>query len=172
METLASRTALAKAALRQAAPRIVRLQAQAGLALVTLRIQRDGLVGKVYSSHLVPTWWFANKALNSGGRAYIKKNRLGTWAGLRGAEGLPTDRVTLTHRGLMFRSLTPTEGVASGTVYTSQVVASNAESAQVLGYNQQRYGDFLQPLPSEAAQVAQVGKIELDKIVNQYLGNK
>lgn len=172
METLASRTAQAKAALRLAAPRIVRLQAQTGLALVTLRIQRDGLPGKSYSSNLVPTYWFAKKAINSGGPAYVKKNKLGTWGGFRAAQGLPSDRVTLTYTGAMFRSLTPTEGVAVGTVFTAQVVASNAESAQVLGYNQARYGDFLQPSAAEAAQVAQVGKVELDKVVNLYLGAK
>lgn len=172
METLTARAAQAKAALRQAAARIVRLQAQTGLALVTLRIQRDGLPGKAYSTNPVPTWWFANKVLNSSGRAYVKKNRLGTWGGFRAAQGLPSDRVTVTYTGRMFRSLTPTEGVATGTVFTSQVVASNAESAKVLGYNIEHYGDFLQPLPSEQAQVALVGKIELDKIVNQYLGNK
>lgn len=169
METLQARTEQAKVALRNDAPRIVRLQAQTGLALVIFRIQRDGL-GKPYSTNLIPTFLFAKRALNASGRAYVKANKRGTWGQFRAAQGLPSSSVNLTYTGAMFRSLNVQGGASAGTQYSARVVAADAESAQKVAFNEQRYGDFLQPNASEAADVAAVGKKEIDKVIAYYLG--
>ena len=171
METLASRTAQAKAALRLAAPRIVLAMAQTGLALVVLRVQRDG-VGVTYSTRLVSTGWFADRVLNSAGTAYIAANKRGTWGQFRAAQGLPGVQVNLTYTGATIRSLTPTAGSSNGPVSTAVLVASNAESAKVLAYTLLRYPGWLDPNAAEQAQVAAVGKVELDKVINQFLGPK
>ncbi len=165
----------ARAAILSEAPRIVEAQAQTALALVTLRVQNEGL-GVPYSQTLVPVFFFANRTLNAGGRDYIKRQQkqkgpqrgLGTYVGLRGAQGLPTASVNLTYSGRTFRSLTTLYVGVSGTIYRAALVAADAESARVVGYNQQRYGDFLAPNASELAQVQQVGQEALAAILNQY----
>lgn len=163
-------------ALRQEAPRIVLLQAQTALALVTLRIQNQGLGAYQYSATPVPVFFFAKRALNAAGRAYVQtkqkakapRDRLGTWGEFRAAQGLPSSMVTLTYTGGMFRSLTVVAAGASGAVYQAKIVAADRESAAKVAYNQARYGDFLAPLATEAAEVAQVGQVEINKVLNQY----
>ena len=167
MATLTEAIEATKADLLAAAPRIVQLQAQTQLALVTLRIQSQGLGAYHYSPSLVPTYFFAKKVLNAGGRAYIKKNRLGNWGGLRAAQGLPVDGVYLTYTGQMFRSLTSIYGGFSGTVYVGQVEASNQEEAAKVGYNMTRYGDFLAPTPSERDDIETAGARELQQIIQR-----
>ncbi len=166
MPTYQEAIAQALAAIDQEAPRIVTTQAQTQLALVTLRVQNQGLAGKHYSTKLVPTFFFAKRAFNAGGRAYVKANKKGTSEGFRAALGLYTAQVNLTFTGRMFRSLTTLYTGFSGTVYSARIVASDQESAAVVGYNMQHYGDFLAPTASEAAEVAQVGTDALIRIIN------
>ena len=175
MDTLQARHEQIKQQLRQAAPRIVQTMALSGLALVTLRIQRDGLPGKTYSTKDFPLFWFTNKALNAAGNAWLagKKKRTGAerksdpanWGGFRRAQGLPSNTVNLTYTGGMFRALHALPGSGSGTLYTAAIAASDSESTAKMQYNMARYGDFLEPMPAEAAQVQRVGAIELDKII-------
>lgn len=154
-----------KNAVNAAAPGLVRQQASAALALARLRVQRQGIAGAHYSTNLMPTFYFANEALNAGGRAYIAKNKLGNWQGLRAAEGLQTGYVDLTHSGRMFNSLTVAPGTDSGPVFTARVVASDQEGAEKVKRNRARYGDFLALLPAEAAEVAQVAQVAIARIL-------
>lgn len=167
METLAERIARQKAQLQAAGPRIVLLQATTGLALIRLRIQRDGLPGKRYSTQLVPTFLFGNKALNAAGRDYVKRNKLGTWGGFRAAQGLQSAVVDLTYSGRMFNSLNAANSGGGGSVFTAKLVAADQESARKLGYNQRRYGDFLQPSAQETRLVGEAGAREIQRILSQ-----
>lgn len=172
MSTLAEAIAAVRTALPTEAPRIVQTMAQTSLALVTSRVQNQGL-GVPYSQNPVPVYLFADKALNAGGKAYVKQQQkqakgLGTWAGFRGAQGLPTGSVNLTYSGRMFRALTTVYVGSSGTVYSAQITSADDETARLVGYNTLRYGDFLAPTASEQATVQQVGQGELEKIVSQY----
>jgi hypothetical protein len=168
METLQAQVAACKQAIQAAAPRIVETQAQTALALVTLRIQNDGLTGARYTEKSVPRFFFASRAFNAGGRAYAKEKKKGTYPGFKAALGLRSDVVTLTFTGRMFRSLTTVYAGFTGTVYTAKIVASDQEEADKVGYNMDRYGDFLAPDAAEAADVAQVGQVELAKIIQQF----
>lgn len=168
MATLTEAVEAAKAELLAAAPRIVLTQAQAQLALVTLRVQNEGLPGTRYSTKQVPTFFFAKRAFNAGGRAYVKANRKGTNEGFRAALGLYTAAVNLTFTGRMFRSLTTIYGGFSGTVYMGQIVASDRESAAKVGYNMGRYGNFLAPTATEAAEIEAVGTRELERIIQRH----
>jgi hypothetical protein len=159
--------AQAKAAILAAAPRIAETQAQTVLALATYRIQNQGLAGARYSGTVVPIWFFKDKAFNAGGRGYIKANKKGTYQGFKAALGLPSDYVTLTLTGRMFRSLTTLSASASGTVYSSRIAAADQASAKVVQYNIVRYGDFLKPTEAEAAEAQAVGQAEVDKILKQ-----
>lgn len=165
METLDQRLARGAEAIRLAGPRLALLKATVLLALITLRVQSEGLVGYRYSTNPVPTYFFKKEVLNAGGRAYIKKNRSGTWAGLRAAEGLPVDAVYLTHSGRMIRSLTATEAAASGAVFYAQIVAADRESARKVEYNIQRYGNWLKPTPSEEAEANAAVAAEVNRIL-------
>ncbi|MGI4735035.1 MAG: hypothetical protein ACRYG7_07645 [Janthinobacterium lividum] len=174
--TLQDACLAAAADLRAAGPRLVQTEAQTLLALATLRVQNDGLSGRHYSSNPVPVFFFTNKALNAGGRDYIKQQQkvkgkqkgLGTWAGLRAAEGLPTDNVNLTHSGRMFRSLATIYSGFSGNIYTASIVSSDRESAKVVQYNIERYGNFLAPTPSETAEATTVTNQEVTSILGAY----
>lgn len=165
MQAFATLLAAQKAALLAAAPRITETYAQTLLALVTLRVQRDGLTGKLYSSRLGPTYGLADKALNAAGRAYVKTNKLGNWAGFRAAQGLPVGAVNLTHTGGMFRALTTVPAGVNGTVYAAKVTAADAESADKVKWNQDRYGDFLRATPGELAQGAAYVQTETARVL-------
>lgn len=167
MATLLDAIEATKSDLLAAAPRIVTVQAQTQLALVTLRIQKQGLAGARYSQTQVPTFFFAKRAFNAGGRAYVKANKKGTYAGFRAALGLPSNLVTLTFTGRMFRSLTSIYTGFTGTVYTAGIVASDQEAAALVGYNMARYGDFLAPTAAEIADIEAVGARELDLIIQR-----
>ncbi|NVO33213.1 hypothetical protein [Hymenobacter lapidiphilus] len=165
METLAARIARKKQELQAAAPRIALAMATAGLSLVRLRIERDGLPGKSYSTLTVPTFLFYNRTLNAGGRAYIKQNKRGTWGALRGAQGLPSDRVTLGYTNRMWNSLTATGSGATGTVFTARVVSTDREGADRVRYNRARYGDFLQPNAAETKRLGLSAEREITRIL-------
>lgn len=170
METLQAQAERAKLLLRQAAPGIAVVLAQTGLALVTLRIQSRGLPGRQYSTNPLPKFYF--RPINAGGRAYVKKEKKPTYKGFRAASGLPSEYVTLTYSGRTIRSLQAQGAGTSGTQYTARVVASDAESALIIGYLGKQYGDFLAPNAAEAAEVSAVGQRALDKILQQAFGPK
>jgi hypothetical protein len=167
MQTLAAQLARAKAALLSAAPRITETSLQTLLALMTLRIQRDGLPGKRYSTNQVHTSWFKGKTLNAGGPAYIKNNKLGTWEGFRGAQGLPTGQPRLSYTNAMFRALGTTAAGSTGAVFRAKLTAADAESAQKVAGNQKRYGDFLQPNTAEVAASRDYVRGETRRIIMQ-----
>ena len=165
MAALQERFAAAKQAVELAGPRLALLKATTILALVVLRIQSKGLPGRAYSTVKVPTFFFYNKTLNAGGRAYIKANKTGTWAGLRGAQGLPTSFVNLTYSGMMIRSLTATEDSASGAVFRAKLIASDEQNARLVDYNITRYGNWLLPTPSEETEANAAVVAEINRIV-------
>lgn len=166
--TLQDQLTSCKAEILAQAPRIVETQAQTQLALVTNRIQNEGLRGAFYTGKLVPRFFFASRAFNAGGRAYAKQKGKGSYSGFKSALGLKSDVVTLTFTGRMFRSLTTLYGGFAGTIYTARIVASDQESAAIVQYNIDRYGDFLRPEADEAASIAQYAQDELGRIVNHY----
>lgn len=157
----------AREALTLAGPRLALLYATTVLALVTLRVQSQGLTGKHYSASLVPTFFFGREALNAGGRNYIKKNKLGNWAGLRAAEGLQVAYVDLTHSGRMFRALTTSAAGNQGAVFFARIVAADAESASKVEHNLSRYGNWLLPTPGEAAEAMAAVNAEALRIMRQ-----
>jgi len=166
--TLQEAVAACRAALLAEAPRIVQVQAQTVLALVTLRIQSDGLAGANYTGKLVPRFFFKKKAFNAGGRAYAAEKKKGSYPGFKAALGLKSDVVTLTFTGRMFRSLQTMYTGFSGTIYTAAIVASDQESADKVRFNMDHYGDFLAPESDEAAEVAEVGRGALGRIIQQH----
>lgn len=167
--TLAQRCQQAADALRNAAPRLVLLQAQTTLALVTFEVQQHGFPGPGYSTTLIPSFLFASKAFNAGGRSYIKANKLGSYKGFRNALGLPTGFVNFTFTGRMFRSLQAVEAGTVGTAARARIVASTQEDADKVRYNTEKRGDFLAPTAAIKAEVDQVGQREITRLLDFYL---
>lgn len=165
METLSERLLRKKQEIQNAAPRLVQGMAAEGLALVRMRIERDGLPGKNYSANFVPTFLFASQTLNAAGKAYIKQNRLGNWGGLRAAQGLPSDRVTLAYTVRMWNSLSAALAGGTGTIYQAKVVSADKEGAEKVKHNKARYGDFLQPNERETKLVAASADKEIQRIL-------
>lgn len=165
MPALLQRLQAQREAVNAAAPALVRQMAATGLALRRLAVQQRGIVGAAYSSRLISTFYFQPQALNAGGRDYIKRNRLGNWAGLRAAEGLQTAFVDFTHRGRTWNSLHAQEGPGSGGVFTAPIVASDQESARILQKGFARYGNFLALEPAESAEVQQVAVVAIKRIL-------
>ncbi|OGX80830.1 hypothetical protein BEN47_06120 [Hymenobacter lapidarius] len=168
MATLQDLAQQASQGVVQAAPRLALLRAQTALALVTFRVQSQGVAGPGYSTTPVPSFLFTSKAFNAGGRAYIKKNKLGTYKGFRDALGLPTAYVNLTFTGRMFRSLQASAAGVSGAVAQARIVASTQEDADKVGYNTKQRGDFLAPNAAERAEIAAVTQREVTRIINSY----
>jgi hypothetical protein len=165
----ATRCEQAVQALLQEGGRIALGMAQTSLALTVLDIQKNGLPSKPkYSIKLVPTWYFKYRALNEAGRTYVKKNKLGNWGSFRRAQGLPSDVVNLTYSGRMLRSLQPLLVSSAEGRSTAKIVASTREDADKLKYNQERYGDFLEPTPSIRGELNVYATRETTAILRRY----
>lgn len=165
MASLADRARRAKQQLLLAAPRLVLTYAADGLALVRLRIQRDGLPGRTYSDNPLPGFWL--NPTNAAGRAYVKREKQPTYRGLRDAQGMEAGAVNLTYTGGMWRSLLPAPAGLAGSIATARIVASDRENAQKLAWNLAREGDFLEPNPQERALIGRSLKAAADRIIQQ-----
>jgi len=152
------------------APDIAEKMAITGKSLVQERIQREGLPGEEYSTNEIPTFFFSGKERNSGGKAYIEENNMGTWGGFRKAQGLRNDRIDLTYTGRMFNGLVPIKRVNSGTRFTVVMGGSDKEVDDKLYFNTQRYGDFLQPNAEEQKEIGEIVDDEFEKLINKHLG--
>lgn len=155
------------AALTQQAPGIVETMALTGSSLVIDRIQREG-VGS-YSNNEVPTFYFAGKELNAGGKSYLEDNDTGTWGDFRSAQGLQSSYVDLTYSGRMFGGLTPLKRFQQGTKFIVQMGGTDKEVDEKLFYNIQRYGDFLQPNEAEQREVDEIAQDALEALLKKYL---
>lgn len=150
--------------LKRQAPLIADTMALTGKSIIQERIQREGF-GVEYSKNFIPAWWLRGKEINAGGRRYMEDSSLDddlvNWQEFRRAQGLQTDHVDLTYTGRMFAGLTITERRTEGSAYVVRLGGSDREVDKKLGWNAERYGDFLAPNASE--------KTEIDAIVLDYL---
>ena len=175
--TASERIGRAAEALRLAGPSLALLYAQTILALVTLRIQQDGLPGKSYATGDFPLYWFKGKELNSRGASWYegKKKRTkperktdpANWAGFRRAQGLSDTVVNLTYSGRMFRSLNAIPAGSTGTVFYAALAAADMESADKVEWNITRYGNFLKPTDAEEAEARQAVADEANRIIKR-----
>lgn len=107
-----------------------------------------GVAGAAYSTHEYPAFFLLGKALNATGRAFIKqkmkKKELTNWKGLRGAQGLPTNKVDLQYSGKMWAGVAVVRIDRSGGI-TRALLGGNTKDAQdKMDWNRERYGDFIE----------------------------
>jgi len=149
---------------------IAQKMALTGKSLVQERIQREGLPGEQYSTNEVPTWYFNGKERNAGGRTYLEENDYGTWGDFRKAQGLQSSKVDLTYSGRMFYGLRPIKKISRGTTFEVHMGGTDKEVDEKLGWNFERYGDFLEPNAEEQKEIDEIVDDEFEKLIDKYLG--
>lgn len=163
--------------LQAVGPRIAETKAITGTSLMVQRIQASGVPGKKYSTNRLPDWYFSDKAINAGGRAYLNqkekekdKSKQGvTWGEFRAAQGLQNSRVDLTYTGRMLGGLIIVAQTATATAFTASIGGSDTEVDQKLGWNAERYGDAVfQPTAAEETELDQQVLDTLEELINQY----
>lgn len=135
-------------------------------------INKDGREGSkvIYSDKKIPTYLFQNKALNQGGRDYIKNNPLGNWYGLRQAEGLHNKQVNLTHSGDTWKGYKVLGvSIKAAGVASIRVGLLTSEAAKVFDYNVKRYGKFYLNTPTEMARLRENVREESANWLKTYL---
>lgn len=152
--------------IKEQAPLMAETLALTGKSIIQERIQREGF-GAVYSQNYIPAWYLRGKEINNAGKRFYEdpdqnsdKDDLVNWSEFRRAQGLQTDFVDLTYTGRMFAGLTITERAETATAAIVRLGGSDREVDKKLGWNAERYGDFLQPNESE--------KTELDLLVQDF----
>jgi len=154
------------------------LIAKEALALIRRRIQTEGedLNGVQlghYSDVPLPPFYFDNKSINASGAKAVeaaKKKGVGlSYKGFRRANNLPTDKVTLTFTGGMWREMDVqiTENDQNKT--TALIEPRTARSRQVALYNSERYGNIL-GLSKDEIRILRIANLNrVKKSINKYL---
>jgi hypothetical protein len=136
-------------------PEILQEVALNGVALITNRIQQEGLPGKQqYSAKKVPAYLFlldgGRKLDTEQTRAFVrsvvkrkqKEMRVTNWAEIREAHGNQSAFVDLTFTGMMWRGVTVLSNEQQGALFRVVVGGINAEVQKKLKWNAERYGNF------------------------------
>lgn len=162
--------------LNQIGPQVAETKAIAGTSLMVERLQSQGVPGKSYSTQRLPGWYFSDKELNAGGRAYLSqkdgekdKSKQGvTWGEFRAAQGLQNKYVDLTYSGRMLGGIIIVAQTSTGSTFTASTGGSDSEVDAKLGWNAERYGNAVfQPTAAENQELDQVVLDILESYISQ-----
>jgi hypothetical protein len=154
------------------------LIAKEALALIRRRIQTEGedLNGSQlghYSDMPLPAFYFDNKSINASGAkavAAAKKKGVGlSYKDFRRANNLPTDKVTLTFSGAMWREMDVQLTENNPNKTTAVIEPRTARSRQVALYNSERYGNILGLSKDEIKTLRIANLNRIKKSLNKYL---
>lgn len=157
-------------AIKKESPDITKRLALTAKDKIEERVKDIG-VGE-YSTNPVPTFFFYGKSRNQGGRDIIDKkeddNEGLTWGEFRKAQGLQNDHVDLTYSGRMFANIKLTN-LRNNQYYFIATIAPDIENEiKKLGYQTDRYGDFLILTPDQDREVTELAQLEFDHILNRF----
>jgi hypothetical protein len=173
VQYLSALKALAKD-IQEQGPRIAKTMALTGSSIVQERIQKSGIPGKKYSTNFIPAYYLRGKELNAGGKAYLEDHNLNddltNWGEFRKAQGLQAEFVDLTYSGRMFAGLVLQAQSANGSRFTATMGGSDMEVDKKLGWNSERYGDFLEPNTEEKAEIDEIVNDEFEKLIKKHFG--
>ncbi len=171
--------------LQSKAPIINASITRSGLSLIQDRILNDGVNGVRYSSNKLPTYFFTNKSISTGGEAKVKsiakKNTKSGTPGIsyeefRTANNLQTNHVDLKLSGDMWRDMDVLEGSRTGFKFITEAGSKNSitypdgqKTGDVVGYLAERYGDFLTPTKEEEAILDNALDEEIQNLIDKYL---
>lgn len=133
--------------LNEVGPQAAETKAIIGTSLVVENIQKNGIGS--YSTKRLPDWYFSDKEINAGGRAYLSqkegekdKSKQGvTWGEFRAAQGLQNSRVDYTYTGRTLGGLVIVESGATGNTFYAATGGSDKEVDDKLTYGIARYGE-------------------------------
>lgn len=143
--------------LKAETPGIALRQAQTAVTLLKERsintgIEVNGSYAE-YSTRPIARKFFAGKALNSSGNAWIAKGGKGTWGEFREVQGRKSDNVNLFYTGRMWTSFGILSASQAAGRYGVLVGNSDREATRVMIDNLKHYGNFLALKPTEIARI-------------------
>lgn len=154
-------------------------------AMTKNRIINEGTIGAGeslgdYSDNELPAFFFKGKALNSGGESFYQK-RVKMHEGIsykewREANGRPTDHVTLSFSGTTFNDIGVIKQLRDGIKVVTIVGPKNTKirpggktTSEIVGYLQERYGDFIAPNQEEQEILKATLSSEVNKLIKKSL---
>lgn len=156
--------------------KIAEKMALTGKSLVQERIQKEGF-GATYSKKMVPAYFLHGKELRTGSKAskkFFETNNLDddlvNWSEFRQAQGLQTEFVDLTYSGRMFGGIRPINKGGDGKRFFVHLGGTDREVDLKLGWNTQRYGDFMRPNEAEQKEVDEIVEDEFQKLIKRHFG--
>ena len=157
-------------AIKKEAPDLTKRLALTAKDKIEERVKEKG-VGE-YSTNPVPTFFFYGKSRNQGGRDLIDKkeeNNEGIyWGEFRKAQGLQSDHVDLTYSGRMFANIKLTNLRNNQFYFIATIAPDIVDEIKKLGYQTDRYGDFLVLTPEQDKDITELGQLEFDHILNRF----
>lgn len=142
-------------------------------ALITNRIQQQGLGGQFYSENPLPTFFYEGRELNGGGRSILKrkdKKKEGlSYKEWREANGLQAEHVDLSFTNRMWQNLVIIGTFKDGENYTTVIGGGDEETKKKLEWNTKRYGSFLKLNADEETILKALLDKELSNLLNKYL---
>lgn len=158
----------------QQGPRIAKTMATTGSSLVKERILKSGIPGKKYSTNFIPAFYLRGKELNARGKAYLEDHNmdddLTNWGEFRKAQGLQTEFVDLNYSTRMWTGLVLQQQKSDGSKFIATMGGSDSEVDKKLGWNTERYGDFLEPNAEEKAEIDEIVKDEFEQLIKKHFG--
>lgn len=152
---------------------LMEMSANNGFALVSNRIQSEGIAGKSYSTNKLPTYYFQDKELNAGGRSLIvsaKKSGEGIdYKSWREANGLQTTFIDLSYTNRMWQDIGIIATFKTGDSYTVTVGGKDQETKDKLDWNTQRFGDFLALDAKEEEIIKEMNEKGFNEIIEKYI---
>lgn len=157
-------------AIKKESPDITKRLALTAKDKIEERVKNIG-VGD-YSNNPVPAFFFYEKARNANGRKIIKekeKKKEGmTWGEFRKAQGLQNDHVDLTYNGTMFRNIKLTNLRNNQYYFIATIAPDIEDEIKKLGYQTDRYGDFMILTPEQDKDLTDLAQLELDHLLNRF----
>lgn len=152
-----------------------------GLSLINNRILNDGIPGASYSTNLLPSFFFTDKSISTGGEARVKakvkanKGKGISYVDFRDANNLQTSHVDLRLSGDMWRDAGVTSnqqfGFRNSTVaeFRGTIKYANGKTtSEIADYNAERYGDFLTPTSQEETILDEALDDEIQQLIDKY----
>jgi len=154
-------------------------------AMTKNRVINEGTIGDGkslggYSTNEMPAFFFKDKALNNSGEAfYEKKKKAGegiSYKEWREANNRPTDHVTLSFSGTTFNDIGVIKQLVDGVKVVTIVGPKNTKTrkggettSEIVGYLQERYGDFIKPNKEEEELLKATLSNEVNKLIKKSL---
>lgn len=154
-------------------------------AMTKNRIINEGTIGDGkslggYSTNEMPAFFFKDKALNNSGEAfYEKKKKAGegiSYKEWRESNNRPTDHVTLSFSGTTFNDIGVIKQLVDGVKVVTIVGPKNTKTrkggettSEIVGYLQERYGDFIKPNKEEEELLKATLSNEVNKLIKKSL---